>query len=436
MILSMDFGTTSLKMALLDEELRILKSTKVPYQYTVRNGNWVELDPDLLIEAIGKGVGNLGETSEGVDLICFDTFSPSMMLMDKSGDPLYPVVTHLDRRSKKQSQRISEVMGEKEFQRITGIFPFIGGASITTAMWLMDNEEDLFKNAYKLGHLNTYVYKFLTGLWAGDPVNASQTGMFETVSNGKWSKDICTAFNIPMDKLPEIFEAGKSGGFLTKNAAMITGLKEGTPVALGTNDAAAAQIGAENHKAGDVLIITGSSEMISILTDKPIVDDKYYLRRAATPGLWQIYATTTAGIAIDWMFDAFYKDLNEEEYYRGELSRCILDAMDTQVKFLPYLAGDRQSLIPKTASFSGITLEADRSDFLKAILIGMQEPIKETLSLAEKFVKLNPLIDITGGMAREDYIDLKKKLMPGYEFKVIHDCPIIGNARLALENME
>lgn len=435
MILSMDFGTTSLKTALLNDDLSIVKSSKVEYRYTVRNGDWVELDAALLISAIREGVRALGGEAGQIELICFDTFSPSMVFMDETGAALHPVVTHLDRRSKEQSERILREMGAKKFQSIAGLFPFTGGASITTAMWFMQNEPGIFKNTYKLGHLNTFIYKYLTGIWSGDPVNASQSGMYETVSGNGWSKEICGAFGIPTDKLPEIRQAGVKGGFLTKNAAEATGLKEGVPVALGTNDAAAAQIGAGNEHAGDVLIITGSSEMISILTDKPIVDDKYYLRNAATPGLWQIYATTAGGIAIDWAWGALYKDLGEKAFYKGELHRCILEAADTPVKFEPYLAGDRQSLAPKTASFTGITLAAGREDFLKAILVGMQQPIKDTIELAGKFLKLNPIVDITGGMAREDYIGLKKKLMPGYEFKVIDDCPIIGNARLALKNM-
>lgn len=436
-ILSVDFGTSSVKLSVLDDALNILDSAKVSYQIRVTNGDWVELDGEVVFDAMLEGVRKLSSYADDIELIGFDTFSPSMTFMDEEGNALHPVLTHLDRRSKEQTQEILRVMGKEKFQNITGIQPFTGGASVTSALWMKENRPDVFGPAAKLGHLNTYIYKRLTGVWATDPTNASMTGMYNTVSRDGWSEEICGTFGIPMEKLPPIEEAGTVLGGLKADIAAACGLKTGIPVALGGNDAATAQVGAGNTRSGEILNISGSSEMVTILSDTPKFNDKYYLRCSATPGLWQIFAITASGFAIDWFREEFYKDMDARTFFDEEMPDVIEHNLNTtEVGFLPYIAGDRQSLEPKRGAFTGLTLQATRKDFLAAIFLGIHEPIQETIRLAEEFLALNKTIKLTGGMVDEAFLQIKHKLFPGYTFAVKPDCPILGNAILALEGLK
>jgi len=436
-VLSVDFGTSSMKMAILDKDANIVDTTKIEYQYHVFNQDWVELDVNQVFNAMVMGIKNLSKYINDIDVIAYDTFSPSMVFMDKDGEALYPIITHLDRRSKKQTTEILSEMGKETFQSITGTQPFTGGASITTVLWMKENMPDLFNKTYKFGHLNTYIYHKLTGCFATDPTNAAMMGLYETTKWGTWSKDIYKTFGISESKLPDIFNAGTIIGILNKKMAEITGLQEGIPVVLGSNDVATAQIGAGNTNEGDILNISGSSEMISIISDKPIVNDCYYLRNAITPGKWQIYATTLGGFAIDWFRKEFYRDQDINYFFDVEFPKILQKNIDqTTVKFSPYLVGDRQSLTPKKASFSGITLNTKREDFLAAILLGMHEPILKTIELTNEFMQHNKIIKLTGAMNNSEFINIKKKLFNGFDFVIKDDCPIIGNAILALQALE
>jgi sugar (pentulose or hexulose) kinase len=433
----MDLGTSSIKFSILDEKYDILKTAKAPYQIRVYNGDWAEMDGGTVIKTMIQGITSFDCSLSDIDLITFDNFSPSMIFMDESGNPLYPILTHLDRRSKKQTQDILSTMGKDRFQAITGIQPFTGGASVTSAMWIKENENAVFQRAARLGHLNTFIYKKLTGLWYTDPVNASMTGMYETISGKGWSGEICDTFDIPQRLLPEIKNAGFVGGGLTKEMAALCGLKQGIPVALGSNDAASAQIGAGNTRSGAILNISGSSEMVSILSDNPRIDDRYYLRCSATPGLWQIYATTAGGFALDWFRSEFYRDMDQNEFFKQELPRVVERYLDTsRVDFLPYITGDRQSLTPKMAGFSGITLETKREDFLTAILLGIHKPIKNVIEICQSFMTLDNTIKLTGGMIDAAFLRVKEKVFPGYQFEIITDCPVIGSACLAMEGQK
>ena len=436
-ILSVDFGTSSVKLSVVDEQLNILDSAKVSYQIRVTNGDWIELDGDVVFDAMLEGIRKLSAYAGSIGVIGFDTFSPSMTFMDEDGNALHPVLTHLDRRSKAQTQEILQVMGKDTFQKITGIQPFTGGASVTSVLWMKENRPDVFDRAYRLGHLNTYIYKRLTGVFATDPTNASMTGMYNTVTGNGWSKEICSTFGIPMEKLPEIVQTGTILGGLKKEVADACGLNEGTPVAFGGNDAATAQIGAGNRRSGEILNISGSSEMVSILSDTPKVNDKYYLRCSATPGLWQIFAITASGFAIDWFREEFYKDMDARTFFDKEMPDVIAHNLNTtEVGFLPYLAGDRQSLEPKRGAFTGLTLQATRKDFLAAIFLGIHEPILQTIRLAEEFLTLDKTIKLTGGMVDDAFLSIKHKLFPDYRFQVKLDCPVLGNAVLAMEGLK
>jgi sugar (pentulose or hexulose) kinase len=434
-ILAFDYGTSSIKVSLFDRKMKCVKSTSVDYRYRVANNDWVTLEAETLYQSLVTGVAQLSEYLQGVEVIAFDTFSPSLVLMDGNGNALYPVITHLDRRAKAQSKRIKNQMGAECYQRITGIFPFTGGASITTMMWFRENMRDTFNKTCMLGHLNTFIYKKLTGVWATDPVNASMTGAYETITEKGWSADILQEFGIPENKLPDIHQPGTILGRLLPEAARDLGLKAGIPVALGSNDAATAHAGAGNSCSGDVLNISGSSEMVSILSDRPVINSKYYLRKSVYPGLWQLYATTMGGFALEWAKKELFSGMDRKEFYDllipGLLARGMDDSM---VKFLPYMAGDRQSLKRKTGAFTGLTLDSTREDMLLSILYGINEPIRKTLLLGSKFLKINSPLKITGGLTRtQGYPEFKAKILGGYKVEAREDCTITGAATLALK---
>lgn len=431
--LSLDFGTSSLKLAVLDEQMQILATASQPYQYRVYDVDKVEMDPDLLLSALESGMRVLYSFACEIELVAFCTFSPSGVYMDDRFQLQYPVITHLDRRAKAQSKRIIDEIGAEAFQAITGILPFVGGASVTTLKWMLENEPDVMKNVKTYAHLPTWLYARMTGVLATDPVNASMTGMYETVTSTGWSKEILNALGIDPALLPEIHPAGSTLGCLTKEFAALCGLRQGIPVALGSNDIASALVGADCTKSGMALNVCGSSEMISVLTHIPATHPRYYLRKSAIEGLWQCYSTMVGGFGLDWFYRQLCREMSEETFYQEYLPACIhLFEQESTVFCEPYLAGDRQSLSLKRGAFCGLTLESTREEMLLALLKGMNLHMMDTLEAIPKEVQLSSEISITGGMVRPEIIDMKQKMFAGKRFLPKENCTLIGNARLAL----
>ena len=434
LILSIDFGTSALKTSIFDRNLKVLQSEKEEYPYILLPGEKVEIDPDALLKALYSVCGRLRpDLREQVGILCYDSFSPSLMLMDDDGKALYNVVTHMDRRSRKQSEFICATMGAEKYQSISGVFPFTGGISLVSLLWFMQEDPGLTKKIRKIGHLPTYFHKFFTGVWAVDLVNASMMGLYDTIHQSGWSPTILDTFGIPASWLSPIHIPGEALGNLLPEVAKRLGLPAGIPVSMGTNDVVAAHAGAGNDRAGQILNTAGSSDMVSILIDTPVLNPKYYVRNAGVKGLWQIYATTSGGFAIEWFYKEFCQDMDKAAFYNDFIPECLKNYEKNPVTFDPYLAEDRQSLERRTGSWKGLTLASTRKDMLASLLYSMQKVLSDTVSLAAERVAIDPVIKITGGMTADSIMKLKQATFPKYSFTIVDDCTSLGNVVMALK---
>ncbi len=71
-----------------------------------------------------------------VEYLCYDTFSPSPVILDRDGDLVYEnIITHMDRRSRPQTAFIDNRVGKDHYMSISGIYPFPGGCSAMTYIW-------------------------------------------------------------------------------------------------------------------------------------------------------------------------------------------------------------------------------------------------------------------------------------------------------------
>lgn len=430
-ILASDFGTSSVKAGIYDEDLREIKTSKVNYTYDV-NGLDAQIDLNVVFNAFIKVLKDIGEDIKTVDVIAIDNFSPSVSALDKNGDPLYPCIIHLDRRSYAQSRKALKLLPKEEFLRINGNLPFAGGISSTSILWLYDNEPDVVKNAYKIGHLNTFILKKLTGKFLIDPSNASFTGLYETFTAKGWSEDITDALSIDRNLLPDIQPSLSLAGKITKEAALITGLKEGTPVIMGSNDSAAAAFGAGAVVPGDIMNISGSSEIMTITTKNPVPHPRLYLRTSVEADKWLYLSITVGGFALEWFRKNFCREMSADEFYKSYMAYAAENGSTKTVRFLPHLSGDRHSLVKKRGGFSGLTADSTREDMLKALIIGTFDPMIESLSIIGKSTRLNKKIYLTGGVVSDSYMKFKEDFFKGYTFADRANCSSLGMVKAAV----
>jgi len=432
--LSIDVGTSAVKAAVVDSEGRVLSHTTAPYPLIARPGGHREVDPGELWSAIYRACAGLDETARlTVEILAYDTFSPSPVLLKRDGSLSYPnIITHLDRRSLDQAAFIDRVLGNERYLSIAGCLPFAGGTGAMTFSWLRQNEPHLLAASFRIGHLPTYIHHRLTGEWVVDLVNASMSGLYETTTQGDWSKEVVQALDLPERLLSPIVDPGVTLGALRADEAYRLGVRAGIPVAVGTNDVASAHCGAGNFSPGEMINTAGSSDMISILTDNPVTSRGYYLRNAAIRGQWQIYATTTGGFALDWFFDQFCRDMSRPEFDAEFVPRALREhAEEGDVAFDPYLTGDRQSLESRTGAWRGLTLLSTREEMLSAMLRSTNRVLGGVISEARRSMRTAEVVKLTGGLTGRHFVTLKEREFQGLTLEVVKDCPLRGNVTLA-----
>jgi len=434
-ILALDIGTSSTKAGLFDQDYRLTISDKVDYGYETL-GMKVQMDPEKIWRAFLEVAGKLRDYANKIDLVVQCVLSPSLIPMDESGNALYPSILHWDRRSAEQGRKALALIGKERFLNLAGNLPYPGGISLTGLLWLKEKESGIFKKAFKFGHMNTFFIKRLTGQWSIDPTNASLTGLYNTVAYSDWIEEFCQEFEIPLEKLPPVIPCLKIVGSVTREVAHATGIRSGTPVLMGSNDTSSAALGAGVLENGQILNISGSGELLAICLDRPIPDERYYLRTHPLPGRWLLFDLTLAGFALEWFRLQFCREMSEEEFYQSYLKGILHEGRKTPVRFHPYLAGDRTSLKQKKASFSGLTLSTSRDECLYAIMEAVTGRTERLLNKMGKAIELDKVIHLTGGAANQALMDYKKRRFPEFDIAVMEDCALHGCAFMARKILE
>jgi len=336
-ILTIDVGTQSLRAGIIDTELSVLEKTQSYYSPQVTSRDRVEIDAEILWKALIQACCKLKQRQR-VKAVAFSTLCPSFLSMDANGNPLHPMILHLDRRSHRQAQWALNRVGEKTFLSISGNLPIPGGISVTSLLWIRDHIPDIyFKEDICFGHAVTFFIKRLTGRFAIDPSNASFTGLFDTVGYGDWNDSLLQPLEIEKHKLPEILSSTSIAGELIETTARILGLSKNIPVIIGANDTTCAAVGAGVTKSGDLMNSSGTVEMLVLCLETPIISKNHLLRTHAYPGRWLAMRTVGAGGAsIEWFRNNFCKEMTKKAFYGKYLRNVLIRNSIPEARFLPF----------------------------------------------------------------------------------------------------
>ena len=367
-ILAIDVGTQSLRACIIDTGLSVLERQQIPYSPQVESRDRVEIDAEILWKALIQACSELKEKGR-VKAIAFSTLCPSLLPMDAKGDPLHPIILHLDRRGYHQAKWALQKVGENEFLNIAGNLPVPGGISITSLLWLRDHQPGIYyrKNVC-FGHAVTFFLKRLTNRFVIDPSNASFTGLYDTVGYGDWDDRLLQPLEIERQKLPEVIMSASIAGELADSGARLLGLPKKVPVVIGANDTTCAAVGAGLSEAGDIMNTSGTVEILVLCLGEPLISKNHLLRTHAYPGRWLAMRTVGAGGAsLEWFRMNFCKEMTKETFYEKYLKEVLSPKKVPEARFHPFLAGDRHRVRRKSGALTRLTFNTTREDALLAV---------------------------------------------------------------------
>lgn len=436
MILSIDVGTTSLKIGVYSRELKGLAFSESTYPLDTPDPFTVQISPELWWGGFLKALKKLDYPPSKIEILTLSVNSPGFSVMDREGKPLLPSFLHLDRRAYSQAKRILKTIGEDVLLQITGNIPNPGASSTANILWIKDNYPEIEKKVYMYGHTNTFFGKRLTGEFGVDPSNICMSNVFNTIKGDGYDRSIAKDLGIDLRKLPPVLQSYEKVGSLNRETASVTSLTQGIPVLIGANDATCAAYSADMVHHGDIMNVTGTTEMVVVCMDKPLASSKYNLKNHVVPTRWNaMFALNTGGKAIEWAYTQFFRDIDENSFYQRLIPQLVSEDRMNLPRFTPYLTGDRYSLNFKSAIFTGITLNTTREDMLLAVIRGVVAKVRDFITLMEKNVELKKTVNVTGGGV-EVFLACKKKMIEGYNFQKVESGSLLGSAKMAKMSMK
>jgi xylulokinase len=442
-ILAFDAGTTAFKLAVFSPELEKRCEARRTYEVNVYGDGCADVDPQVWWEALHDCCAELKGELRNVGVVSLSVTTPGLTPMDADGRALGPGILFFDGRSTAQARAIRERVGEDLFLRDTCNLPVSGGSSLASMLWIRDTQPEVWRQAAKFGHTNTYLVKRLTGRWAIDPSTTSITGLYNTAADDlTWSRPVLDAAGIPEDKLPPLMRSHAVVGALLPSAADELGLPADAVVLCGGNDAVLAAYSAGLDEPGQIGAVCGTCEITMTCLDTPVRSPEFNVRCHVLGQRWfSFLVLNTGGKALEWFHSVFCREMTEDAFYRefvpgalrGFFAGPDIERRETALpEYVPYLGGSRYSLEREKAAFQGVTLETRREDLLVSLMRGNAMYHGRHLEYLRSMVALGPKMMLTGGAAAvPGYLEAKRRWTGEFEYEFRDQSSLAGAAMLA-----
>jgi xylulokinase len=200
-----------------------------------------------------------------------------------------------------------------------------------------------------------------------------------------WSNEVLLALEIPRGWMPKTFEGTEFTGHVTSEAAALTGLKAGTPIAAGGGDQAAGAVGVGAVEPGIVGLTVGTSGVVFATTPSALIEPEGRLHAFchAVPGMWHFMGVMlSAAGSLQWYRDALAPHMSFDDLLKEAESA---PAGSEGLQFLPYLSGERTPHPDPLArgAFIGLTLRHSRAHMTRAVLEGVAFGLKDSFTLIQ-----------------------------------------------------
>jgi len=275
LLLAIDIGTGSARAALVSLSGSILAFAAREYDQIVPRFGWSQQRPRTWWEGVVFAIRCVLESApkvpERIAGIAACGQMHGTVLIDEYGElVLEEVPLWNDKRTRELVRRFEREHDVEALRTATANPPTVAWPAFKLA-WIKENASKTYNAARTFLTPKDYINYKLTGERMIDFCEASCSYMFD-IRTRAWSEELLRLLDLDPDKLPAVGAASDLLGEITNEAARATGLRAGTPVALGAGDFPAALLGAGVTCPGQVCEITGTSTLVAVVADRPASD--------------------------------------------------------------------------------------------------------------------------------------------------------------------
>ena len=385
--LGIDTSTTSSKALLINRHGDVVSVASSPHTLQTPKPLWSEQHPHEWWQAVGASIRSAMEKAgvggDRIEAVGLTGQMHGLVLLDESGNVLRPAILWNDQRTQSQCDEIHRRVGKEKFIQVTGNVA-LTGFTAPKILWVKENEPDVFAKAKHVLLPKDYIRFKLTGEYALDKADGAGTVLFDLKARD-WSDEILSALEIPRAWMPRTFEGTEFTGRITEEAAVLTGLKAGTPVVAGGGDQSAQAVGVGAVEPGVIGLTVGTSGVVFATTPSALIEPEGRLHAFchAVPGLWHFMGVMlSAAGSLQWYRDTLAPNMSFDELLNEAES---IPAGSEGLQFLPYLSGERTPHPDPLArgAFIGLTLRHHRGHMTRAVLEGVAFGLKDSFTLIQ-----------------------------------------------------
>jgi len=420
LLLGIDIGTYSSKGVLCRPDGTIVAEARADHDMSIPKPGYAEHDADAVwwsdfIQIAKELTGKVpqGDQITGVGV---SAIGACVLPVDEDGKPLRPGILYgVDTRAVNQIKELENKYTRKALVEF-------GGTRLTTQaigpkiLWIKQNEPEIYRKTAKFITSTSYVIFKLTGNYVIDAHTATEFNPLININTVSWDNRFAEGIT-SLDQLPKIGWSDEIAGIVTAEAAVITGIPEGTPVNFGAVDALSEAVSVGVVDIGELMIMYGSTAFFIFFIEKPVPTYELWLEAGAFKGQYEYSAgLSTSGSATTWFRDQFGKDLLQAELAGGANAYAALadEAASSPVGangliMLPYMSGERTPIFdPKARGvIAGLSLSHTRGDIYRAVLEGTAFSIRMNLEAMQKAgAQIKHGVAVGGGASNELWLQM------------------------------
>ena len=420
-ILTIDFGTQSVRAGIFDAHGAVLAMEKEKYDppYFSILPNFAEQDPNYYFaclcectKRLAKNHGDLLANVAGITLTCF---RDSAVLLDNDRKVIRLMILWLDQRTAECPKKLPA------YQR--ALFCLIGKSDTinfnrkrSVGNWIAENEPEKWARVDKFVNVSTYMIFLLTGELKDSSSN--QAGHYPiNMKKRQWDrnpeKDLTgQVFNIKKRMLCTLVPEGGLIGGISKEAAEKTGLPEGLKMYACGSDKSCETLGLGviNDKVAALSYGTASSVET---TRTRYTESEPFLPGfpSCIPGYFNMDIQIYRGY---WMVNWFLKEFGGRKASDGGTNEVSIDEYNRNLKLVPpgsdglilqpYWGPGLSRPLAKGA-IVGFSDAITQEHFYRAIVEGIAYALREGLEHFERKTRHPiPTLRVSGGGAQSDEI--------------------------------
>jgi len=436
-VIAYDVGTTGIKTCIFEigDSIRLVASDVENYKLYIEENGGAEQDLEEMWSAMCKATNKVlhasGITKEKLKGISFCSQMQGLVLVDREGKPVRRSMSYMDQRANHEMKdgiacgiKVAGVNVGKLVKSIylTGAVAASVKDPVWKYNWVKKHEPETYKRVYKWLDVKEFLILKCTGQFIMTKDSAFGTMLYD-IRKGKncFNSKMCQMLGVDISHMPTLVNCQDQVGTLTKEAALVLGLAEKTPVFGGGGDASLIGIGAGAAAVGSTHIYSGTSGWVSTVVKKRKIDLSSMIASivGANDKTYNYFAELeTASKCVEWVKD--HLALDEINIYLQKI--CISDSIETiyenlydfmldeirnvpagshGVIFTPWLHGNRCPFEDPNARgmFFNISLDNGKRDLIHAVIEGICYHLRWQLEAQQKKVRTSEIIRFVGGGA-------------------------------------